>query len=95
MGWRRERAAITTPTVRVTGGTVTLGANGDVNIYRSGANILKTDDKFISAVALVTAAGTAAPTLSTNGELQVAQVGGTARIYFRVAGTTYYIDSTS
>lgn len=63
--------------VGAAGGTpiIYFGNALDVNLYRSGADALKTDDDFYSAVSLSAFAGTA-------GQIQVGAVGGVPMIYF-------------
>ncbi len=38
--------------------------------------------------------GTVTPNLTVNGQMEIADVGGTASIYFRAQGTTYYVVGT-
>ena len=71
------------------GGKITWGsgsASGDVTLYRSAANTLKTDDTLVAATGIVTLATDGAPsTALANGALAVDTTNDT--FYFRSSGT--------
>ncbi len=85
-----------------TGGTITWGSGEvrtllDTNLYRSAANTLKTDDNFQAASGITTKEATGAvavASLSANGDIQVQMCGGTPRVIARLAGTTYFWNSS-
>lgn len=75
----------------IVGGSALLGA--DVNLYRSAANALKTDDGFIvGGTPFVAPYSTTSPTLDVNGQIAVYQKGGTPRLAVRLAGTVINIE---
>ncbi len=72
------------------GGSVDLGA--DVNVYRSAADTLKTDDSFtIAGATFVAPYATTTPTMATNGQIQLYQKGGTPRLVVRLGGTNIIV----
>ena len=76
-------------------GTLLMGTAADCLLKRLGAATVETDSLLIgTAKGFVFPTGTAAPSLTVNGQLQAAVVGGTQRLYGRLEGTTYYWDKT-
>ncbi|MFW9991922.1 MAG: hypothetical protein ACFFD4_07660 [Candidatus Odinarchaeota archaeon] len=87
----------------VRGGTVSIGTAG-VNLYESITNEeLRTDKDFYTAGSAITVGGirtkqatgaVAVASLDNNGDIQIQNCGGTARIIFKSLGTTYFVDGS-
>jgi len=79
----------------VAGGSVHIGA--DTNIYRSAANVLKTDDALTVALALTAPTKLVAPyttdsgTVDTNGQIQFEQKSNRSYLLYQCGGTPCYI----
>lgn len=99
MGYFKIRRSL-----NIGGGSVQLGA--DVNIYRSAANVLKTDDSLTTAGYTLTAdkilnasSGTAAylpyhtatPTVAVNGHFTMMQKGNRSYLLYYAGGTPCHI----
>ena len=72
---------------------------GDANIYRSAADVLKTDDQIQAVDGLVVKVKTGAHsdadyTVDTDGLIGVDDSAGTERIYFRAGGSWFYINKS-
>ncbi len=91
--YRNGYYQLITPTGRVSAygasSAIYFGASEDVNIYRSAADILTTDDLFLTTASTTTRAGLrlphgAAPTSPVNGDIWTT----TAGLYVRINGVT-------